>query len=161
MAETLVKLPDYWFSHHLLEVQQAREIADLRRVALQILNRMPRPIVQVCGPLSTGGVGTLDGNLRRFERAIIVLKYRQFNVFDQMSFQPAMKRIADAAGGNGYYWPIIDHFYEPIFRSGLISETFFLPDWENSTGTARERQIVNECGIPVTAFLEEWLFGPP
>jgi len=48
---------------------------------------------QVCGPISTGGVGTLDGNILIFEQTIRRLKGKELYIFDQMPFERPMWKI--------------------------------------------------------------------
>lgn len=51
----------------LLETARLRgTFADLAAIALTILPRLPKPVGQVCGPISTGGLGSIEANLVRF-----------------------------------------------------------------------------------------------
>lgn len=129
---------------------------ELGQVALAVLSQMPRPAVQVCGPLTTGGFGTLELNTKRFRQAVAKLQSMTINVFDQMPFQDAMWQIIKASGQTGYCRAILDDFYAPIFRSGLISHAYFLSDWESSIDASWERQMVKECQITIEAFPDEW-----
>lgn len=146
----------YWTIHEIMVAQRAETIAELALVALRILSRMPQPIVQVCGPISTGGAGTMEQNVARFRQAIAVLQSRGLNVFDQMPFQESMIRISKKTRESGYCWEILDEFYGPIFRSGLIKRTYFLSGWRSSIGANWERRVVRKQGIPREQFLDKW-----
>jgi hypothetical protein len=154
----IVELPPYWTEEEKRQAAEAATMSQLARVAFTILERMPRPIVEVCGPMSTGGVGTLEGNLARFRQAIVVLSRRGYNVFDQLPFQAEMLRIIQSrhVAKGSYCWEILEEFYRPIFTSGLIAQAFFLPDWRTSTGARWERSQAVLARIPMSQLLESW-----
>lgn len=153
---TTVSLPPFWTVQDKERVNSATTMAELGQVALGVLRRMPPPIVQVCGPLTTGGAGSLEANIARFRAAIAVLKRRGWSVFDQIPFQETMIRIGKSAGQAGYCWPILWEFYQPVFRSGLINRAFFLPGWQSSTGASWEHRMVTECLILIEEFPDSW-----
>lgn len=152
------ELPRYWTEEEKRQAAEAATMSQLARVAFTILERIPRPIVEVCGPMSTGGVGTLEGNLTRFRQAIVVLGRRGYHVFNQLPFQAEMLRIIQSGNTakGGYCWDILEKFYEPIFASGIIARAFFLPGWHSSTGTRWERERATLAQIQISEFPESW-----
>ncbi len=154
----ICSLPYYWTTTDWREANAISSMSGLAGIALSVLRRMPQPLVQVCGPLSTGGQGTLEGNTIRFQQAIAALQKRGHFVFNQLPFQPMMIRLAEAERASGYCWPILEEFYAPIFRSRLITRVFFLSGWQSSTGATWEREMVAKCVIPIEDFPDEW-FG--
>ena len=63
-------MSEYWHEHDREEVARARTYGELVPVALRILARMPQPVGELCGPISTGGAGSVEANLARFDTAI-------------------------------------------------------------------------------------------
>lgn len=149
-------LPAYWEELDHAEARAATSMSDLSVVALRVLKRMPPRVVEVCGPISTGGLGSMESNLARFRQAIDILSRRGYVVFDQMPFQQEMVRISQAQRVTGYNHDILHLFYRTIFRSGYIAEGYFITDWESSTGASWERQEMGECGIPVYDIPSDW-----
>lgn len=50
-------------------------------------------MMQVCGPISTGGAGNVKDNLALFETAICTIKKIGYYVFNQIPYEDAMGRI--------------------------------------------------------------------
>ncbi len=145
----------YWDERLLVRLNRANSYTELWWVARTILRRMPRPIVEVCGPISTGGLGSREENCRAFSLAITWLRKRGFSVFDQMPFQNQMARMMDAykrQNGGQYDMRVLEEFYEPIFGSGMIGEGRFLPGWGDSVGATWERGKMVTLGIEVCEF---------
>ena len=141
----------------LLEVQSYEELAEL---ALRILSRMEdpeRPTIQVCGPMTTGGRGSFRANMDFFRFAIDRARAAGHNVFDQVVFQEAVVRLSGYAEDRPYDTRILDDFYHPVFKSGLVHVTLFLPKWKTSRGATWERELVTSLGIKVEEYPREWL----
>ncbi|MEZ4180468.1 MAG: DUF4406 domain-containing protein [Candidatus Doudnabacteria bacterium] len=121
-------------------LQNARTYSDLCEIALEQLNKFAdQQIVQVCGPMTTGGLGSFEKNMEFFNRAITVLEDQGYIVFNQTSYNNDMLRIYAQTNENGYPQDLLVDFYEPIFKSKLIKELHFLPKWETSVGSRWER----------------------
>lgn len=133
---------------HFARISTASSHQELFLVARDILNLLPDPLGMVCGPISTGGLGSLEANEVRFQEAITSLQILNINIFDQMPFEPPMKKLF-VPGPDGYDWRILTDFYEPIFLSGRIKTKFFIPGWESSTGARWEREQADTLGIAV------------
>lgn len=128
----------YWKESDTEKLKLAKTIPDLCKVAFMVIHRMPRPVVQVCGPISTGGLGSVEENLMVFRRYIQAMQKKGRHVFDQMPFEPPMQRIRAACRDRSIERSILYDFYLPLFKSGSISELVFMPNWKESIGACWE-----------------------
>lgn len=140
----------HWTDNHLSKLDVLKTYAELREVALEFLRELPKPIVQVCGPITTGGRGSIEENMKAFGDAIGYLSTQGKTVFDQRPFEIPMQRIKMQAEQDGYPFDLLEEFYLPIFESKLIDELFFLPDWESSTGAKWEHEQAKRLGIKIS-----------
>lgn len=145
----------YWNDEDKLALNKAETFQHLAEVALAILKKMPQPIVQICGPISTGGKGDMKKNMKRFQNAIDILSESGVSVFDQLPFQESMMRITTHLKDGKYDMDILEIFYKDIFESGLIKKGYFLPDWQSSVGANWERNTLSKIGLPIEEYPEE------
>lgn len=122
---------------------------DLYVIAVTVLERMPRPRAQICGPISTGGAGSVEENLYRFEVAIEKLLKEKIVVFDQLPFEMPIRKIRQLKNKKGYDTDLLEDFYLPIFESKLVDTLYFLPDWRSSTGAMWEHEQARRLGFDV------------
>ncbi len=143
------------------KIDSAQTFEELSIVALDVLKKMNEsgePIVEICGPISTGGLGSLEKNLERIKRAIETANKNGLQVFDLIPFESAISRLMiKYPKTDGYCLPILDVFYRKIFESGYISRALFLPDWQSSRGATWERNITKSLNIKIEEYREEWL----
>jgi hypothetical protein len=140
----------YWTEEDLKAVKEAKDFKELYVIAEKVLKRMPSPIVQVCGPIGTGGLGSVEKNLEAFDATIRSLQDKGLNVFDQMPFEWPMQVMKMKLDLSVYPEAILDDFYSPIFNSGLIKEFYFMPNWQSSKGANWEHNEANRLGIKVS-----------
>ena len=81
----------YWKDEDWDNLEKAESMVDMHIIAERIINRMPKPIVQVCGPIANGGLGSFEANLNAFNETIKSLQQQGLNVFDQMPFEIPMQ----------------------------------------------------------------------
>lgn len=129
---------------HVQACHSAQSFAQLAEIALEVIGAMPRPIGQVCGPISTGGRGTIEANLQAFREAINWLTGRGEIVFDQMPFESHIFRIIDGGYNTRVNNQLLNDFYGPIFTSGMVTTFFFIPGWESSHGATWEHEEAQE-----------------
>ncbi len=122
---------------------------DLFGVAEGVLGKMPPPVGQVCGPISTGGAGSVEKNLKRFAEAIADLRKKGIEIFDQIPFEAPMRRIMSSRELAGYDHALLNDFYLPIFESRLVHKFYFLPDWKSSFGARWEHEQGLRLGIDI------------
>lgn len=151
---------EHWTEVESGLLEKVTTFEGLADIALTILARMKKqgqPIVQICGPMSTGGFGDLAQNMVLFEYAMNTAVEHGLIVFNQMPFQDAMIRIANWKPNQSYCTAILEVFYKKVFESGCVNKTLFIPDWQSSHGATWERKLVTELGIVVEEYPVEWL----
>jgi len=138
----------YGYEDEVWEIQKATTFGELADIAIRVLKRMVQPVSMVCGPISTGGTGSVEKNLERFHRAIRFLRYQGITVFSQLPFENKIFEMKT--------WPaykgdscLLKELYLPMFESGLINSFYFLPDWETSNGASWEHVQAKRLGIRI------------
>lgn len=149
----------YWRFHNLLDLKKAENYSDLKEIALDVLQRMPQPIGEVCGPISSGGYGSIEENMKDFNKTIEKLIQRRYSVFNQMPFEIPMQRMKQESGlskeeANSQ---LLGQFYYPIFDSGLIKRVYFMHNWKTSHGSRIERQRTIERRISIETLPADFL----
>ncbi len=129
------------------QLKTTTSFEELTHIALHILERAPQPISQVCGPMTSGGLGSLEKNLAVFEKTVITLKERGEIVFNQLPFEDPMARIKLLKNKGGLN--LLETFYRPIFESGFIKRLYFMYGWENSSGSRWEFKTARNLGIEI------------
>jgi len=131
------------------DVDKAKSMVDLYVVAKRIIERMPKPMVGVCGPIANGGLGSIEANLNAFNETIKKLQKEGLSVFDQMPLEETMQRLKGENDLSELVESIQNDFYMPIFKSGVISALYFMRSWESSNGARWENKVAKELGIKI------------
>ena len=127
-----------------------------RDIAMTVVSRMPDGIHMASGPMTSGGLGTLEANFEMFYLTIdYLIIHEGLNVFSQMPFEDNMveyHRLWTAeVGPDKYCWPILLEFYAPLFR--LLTKKFstlhFIHGFESSTGARWEYEECLAHGIKI------------
>lgn len=143
----------------------ADSFAELLPIALEELHKFPEGCGGVCGPISTGGYGNPEKNLRAFAATIKEMLRLGNPVFSQAPYEERIfafrKRWQDADSANAgqYYRPILDDFYLPLFETGLVKQAWFIPGWRSSQGAVWEHQQLKRLGADIKYLSEGWLNG--
>ncbi len=156
--------------HHETDIEQfkrdcatADSFAELLPIALSELRKFPNGAEMVCGPISTGGRGNPEENLRIFNLAIRQLQREGRPIFSQLPYEERIFffrnrwRAEDPVRLTQYFMPILEDFYRPIMQTGLIKRGWFIPGWESSFGTRWERSELTGAGIEVVDIAKEWI----
>ncbi len=53
---------------------------------------------------------------------------------------------------------LLEEFYLPMFKSGLIKILCFLPGWQNSIGATWEHEQAKKLGIPIIYLAEYYTY---
>lgn len=122
--------------------------------AIERLKTLPQPVVRVCGPLTSGGLG-YDENLKLFMKSELVLKEKGYTVFDYFEGNHDERQIVAL---NIPWEEVMEHYHKPILLAGLIDTAFFLPRWRESNGATWEHEfIIENTNTKVRSFPAEWL----
>src|ERR1700733_11579764 len=151
----------HWIQSDRMLLAEATTFKDIANVALAVMARMPDNIMMISGPISTGGMKSVEKNLKVFGGVIEILATESgMNMFSQMPFEETMGRLCKAWRAehktDGYCMPILEEFYEAVFSTGRVSMLCFVHDWESSFGARWEHANYRRWNIR-RAFLPEKL----
>lgn len=138
----------YWTPQHIAAlgkpVRQHEILPHLRGIALEVIRRMPPRIHFVCGPISTGGVGSVSGNMAVFKGVIEHLsRTEHLNLFSQMPFEEglfAYHRQWQRDRPGTYPEPILTEFYDELFATGRFERFHFIHGYRSSHGARWEHE---------------------
>lgn len=141
----------YWQQEYFDRLETSLTYKELFIIAKDVLKRMPPPVGQVCGPISTGGANSIEKNLKRFEEAVATLQQQGIEIFNQVPSEIPMQQIKStrAREFDSYDDTLLDDFYLPIFESKLVHKLYFLPDWESSIGAKWEHEQALRLGLKI------------
>ncbi|MFA6476124.1 MAG: hypothetical protein WCV68_01765 [Candidatus Paceibacterota bacterium] len=140
------------------KVETFEDLAEIAIGMLEEISKSGKPIAFVCGPISTGGLGSIEKNLAHLEKAIETAGKNGLQVFSQTPFEDTLQRLAKKyPKTDGYCLPILNIFYKKVFESGYIKIALFLPDWQSSKGATWERQLFSNLGLQIQEYPLEWL----
>jgi len=143
------KIPKYWTEEVRAAADKAQDFQQLAQVALELAARLGRGIIIVCGPVSTGGRGSIPENLRVLNDAVHSFIENGELVFDQTPFEDVIKRLrAELKDQNGLR--TLEEFYHPLISSDYVTEMRFLPDWQSSEGAKWEHRLGQSLGKQIT-----------
>lgn len=137
----------YWESY-IDKINQLQSFADMVALATEVLDSLPGDIAMVSGPISTGGLGSREANLKNLDETVQRLLQEGHTIFDQTPLDGKMNDFVSHII-NGYPMPILEEFYLPIFQSGKIKKLFFIKGYESSFGASWEHDRGNELGIKI------------
>ena len=145
---------DNWTEAQKAALRNAKSFSDLFHVAMSVVKRMPPGVHMISGPISTGGVGTREGNMKVFSGVIEILTIEQgLNVFSQAPFELMIKELLEewmiANPKEKYCTPILTDFYKPLFESRLVTVMHFINGWESSHGARFEHAECVRLGIKI------------
>jgi hypothetical protein len=148
-SEFLDRLDDdpFWGSADRDKAESSVDFESVADIAVHIAARMPQPLCVVCGPIRSGGLGDVALNLERFAQTIRLLRIQGWSVFNQLPFERHLWRIEQLPGKKPL--DILDVFYGRLFRSGLIRQMAFMPEWQTSFGTSWEHEQAVRQLIPI------------
>jgi hypothetical protein len=136
------------------EEKYKEALSNLVDEALLEISRMKPPVIQFCGPISTGGFGNVTENLEYLNSVIQASINGGMSVFNQVSYERRLDQTLK--DHHEYDYPLLDFFYSPILTSMKISGLVFLPLWETSVGSKWEHDIGQSLHLPIL-YLENML----
>lgn len=141
-----------WHENDAIDIAQSSDFKQLAVVAQRIIARTSEPLHMVSGPISTGGVGSIPGNMSVL-RGVIEILHREegLAVFSQVPFEGRMVGLYEIWHKENldkpYCMPILEDFYWPIFDSGRIAQLHFIHGWESSFGARWEHEACTQLRI--------------
>jgi len=139
----------YWEEKDWQDLEKVQSFKELYVIAERVMKRMPQPMIQVCGPIATGGLGSIETNLHAFNETIKKLQADGFTIFDQMPYEDTMQRLKANYSETNHHKGIFEDFYWPVFHSGLVSAFYFMPNWQTSKGATMEHEKAKELGAKI------------
>lgn len=137
----------FWTEEDWADLYKAKTAKEMYLVAERVLERMPDGVGQVCGPIATGGLGSLEANLHAFNDTIKRLQAeRGVHIFDQMPFEIPMQELKKDLKPGEYAQSILDDFYLPLMQKEKVKTFYFMPNWQTSTGAQWEHDLVTKMG---------------
>jgi hypothetical protein len=90
-------------------------LSHLANESLLEISKLKPPVIQFCGPISTGGFGDVAENLEYLHSVIQASTERGMSVFNQILYEKRLGRILK--DHHEYDYPLLDFFYTPILAS--------------------------------------------
>lgn len=142
---------NYFEKQYKERLAKANHYSEASLVALDVLEKMPTNLGQVCGPITSGGKGSLEENLRIFEKTILRLSLQGISIFNQLPFETTLERIwkVDKRDLKIKNLDLLEGFYLPIFESGFIKDLYFIYGWNSSFGTTWEHKEAKKIGLNI------------
>lgn len=121
-------------------------LLQLAKQAMYDIKKMKPPVIQICGPISTGGFGNIEDNINCLASVIEECQKNNLSVFNQLDYEPRLDMILKDYAE--YDYPILEYFYLPILSSHAINGLVILPLWHTSIGTTWELNFAKNNNIP-------------
>ncbi|KKU70418.1 MAG: hypothetical protein UX94_C0006G0013 [Parcubacteria group bacterium GW2011_GWA2_47_21] len=144
----------YWQPEEIRAINESERLEEAVQISLKIIRRIPDPVAMVSGPLTTGGLGSFEANLRLFGFVILKLSAEGHYIFSQLPAEDLMVKVWRKWLEPCYCMPILEDFYRSIFESGLVKRVHFIPGWQRSFGARWEKEECHRLGIE-TNFLSD------
>lgn len=144
------------------ECAKTTSLAELAQIAIAELHKFPNGSEIVFGPISTGGRGSVEENLRIFDATIKTLQ-RERPIFSQIPYEGQISLFrkrwqeSDPSRAGQYYMPILEEFYYPLIQTRLIKRGWFIPGWNSSFGARWERERLEEVNADICDLANEWI----
>jgi hypothetical protein len=149
----------HYKDEHYKAIDEAKSYDDLKDIAIDVLKDMPQPIGEVCGPASTGGLGSLQKNLEVIEKTTHKLADQGNSIFNWTPFEKRFQHLKNITGTHTKEKNqlLLDGFYSHVFKSGYIKKFYFIHGWESSHGATWEHQMAKELGIEIVYLPKNFL----
>jgi hypothetical protein len=143
------KTKEYWREEDFFDLEKVQSFGEMFLIAKRVIERMPKELVQVCGPITSGGLGSVEENLHYLNNHIQKLQDSNIDVFDQMPFESTIHRLFNDPLRTQKHDAVLTDFYLPLFTSGVITSLYFVPGWESSRGANWEHEKAKELKLSI------------
>ena len=150
---------EHWTEQDHRLAASCKNVGDLAHLGIALLRELSSKgaIAQLCGPMSTGGLGSRSANLSVFSQCIHISREQGLLVFNQLPFQGALHQLTADFSPEEKATTILECFWRPVFEAQIVSAAYFLPTWDTSRGAIWERKLVQVLPrIQLKDFPEKW-----
>ncbi|MDB5225476.1 MAG: hypothetical protein JWL87_428 [Candidatus Adlerbacteria bacterium] len=136
------------------ECANAESFEELAAVAVAEMEKFEDAEI-VCGPLTTGGLGSMEKNMAAFLAVIDMLKKEGRPIYSQGPYEERIAYLRDRwrehhpSRAQLYCTPILEVLYARIFDAGRIRRAWFIPGWESSLGATWEHDRLKGAGVEI------------
>lgn len=139
------------------EAEHASDFKGLLKIAIRIITRMPRKegacVAQVCGPISSGGYGSVEKNLAMMDKVIRSFADKGFCVFNQIPFERPMQqiksRLHEQNPDKNVGLQLLEEFYLPLFEQRHVTQLIFMWHYHTSMGACWEHVQGSRLGLSI------------
>jgi hypothetical protein len=149
------------------QVSEAKSLCELAVIAKKTIKKAKKKylkaiVLQVCGPITSGGKGNRDANLIEFNKAVTALASLPYLIFNQMPYEDKIGSlmsdiIKKTKSKFAYGMDVLIDFYETIFEKQYTDILIFLPGWEASIGACWEYKKGKKFGIKTRQLKDNWV----
>lgn len=136
----------YWEPQHIERLGKVSGYEDIGKISLEVARKIPQPLEIVSGPISTGGLGSLEKNLDVFQRTILKLSQQGKIMFNQIPIEEPIQRLKT---NSHYDFGVLTKIYLPLLESGLIKTLNLIYGWKTSTGALWEHDNARRLRVNV------------
>lgn len=142
-------MEEYFNKKHERQLESVSDYLSASNIALEIISKMPQPLNQVCGPITSGGKSSIKENLETFEKTIYKLRDQGEIIFNQLPFEKTLEKIwrNDNRKLREKNLVLLKDFYFPIFKSGFVKSLYFIHGWKESFGASWEHEEASYLGL--------------
>lgn len=145
------------------ECAACESFEELAALGLRELMKFPGDVEIVCGPITSGGLGSIEKNLAVFNDVVRRMLRHGQPLFNQMPYEDQLFALRDAWKPEPAipyppgYEPVLERFYRPLFETRRIRRAWFIPNWETSRGATWERELLGSLGAITHTLKDEWV----
>lgn len=141
----------------IAHIYQTTSFTELATIVKKALTKTNTPLVELCGPLTTGGAGSYEKNMQVYKQAATYLEQHEVHVFDLVSIEKQIVKLVNEYEDNTIAQKeLLNNFFLELFSSGNIHQAYFLPGWRSSNGASWEHEQCKKLGIQTIEMPADW-----
>lgn len=137
----------FWTAEDEPLLDQVEAFPAMLSLAHRILDRIPHPVGMVCGPVSSGGLGSIEKNLKALAENVRILSRCGHPLFCQIPFEEPIQRIRKVMPSAEFAPTLLSRFFQPLFEQRRIEKLFFVAGWTSSSGSRWEHEQALRLGL--------------
>ncbi len=128
-------------------IDYTKKLNRLADKAISEISSLKQPVIQFCGPISTGGFGSDEYNIAVLKSYIDESIKSNISVFNQMKYEDEFNNILP--NNRDYDYLLLEIFYRKIISSNNIKALIFIPLWQTSKGSVWEHEFAKSINKPI------------